>query len=47
MLSCPIFNGQRDVIGVAQLINKVYFSLNVGETQYQQNNKKTFKSVMA
>ena len=23
MLSLPIFNGQRDVIGVAQLINKV------------------------
>ena len=23
MLSFPIFNGQRDVIGVAQLINKV------------------------
>ena len=23
MLSLPIYNGQRDVIGVAQLINKV------------------------
>ena len=28
MLCVPIFNGQRDVIGVAQLINKVqYYSI--------------------
>ena len=29
MLCLPIFNGQRDVIGVAQLINKVTSSITV------------------
>ena len=29
MLCLPIFNGQRDVIGVAQLINKVFDSIQI------------------
>ena len=33
MLCLPIFNGQRDVIGVAQLINKVSFIITVWKFQ--------------
>ena len=35
MLCLPIFNGQRDVIGVAQLINKVFDSIQSPTIQFQ------------